>query len=290
MKNIALLSLLPGEKKGPLFKPRVLNRIAPFFFSPRLRGALVIPELGLTGFRLMIFMGPTNWENMEEKNKLHFAQRVHTICVDRGISELGVSRRLDTRLFAGCDGENFVTAWALVWIKEQVTKHKVRRLVIISDHNPELLVQSMMERYSLPVTWQSNEPVKHEPEALKLLYRTGIPVSLAPFQPQDWEAGDLIICRGEGYANWACHYGKGSMLNLSNGSKGHAPVLEQALSKQGLDPGLHNLAPLLEAYCAQGSNRGPREIINVMEQMGDGIWSYFLDKPSNGLYNTLKGF
>jgi hypothetical protein len=88
----------------------------------------------------------------------------------------------------------------------------------------------------------------------------------------------------------ASNSSSGWKINLFDSSHGHAPELEEELQRQGIDPALGNLAPLMEAYLLKGVNSNQRDNVEIIEEKGGLVWDYFLDKEGTGHYNTIKGF
>lgn len=278
-----------------MFKPSVLNRVAPLFFGPRLSRAIRLKGVGLEARELLIPLGNENWDGLAPQIREHFGKRVTTLCRKQEIESLGVTRDLQPESLGSMAmerrGDNFIVALALLRIEESLGKIGGRRVILVSDQKLAfLLAVKVSERFKVPVFLQSVNPRQHEATALRMLHQEGLAISLSTLKPAKWKHDDIVLLLDEGYANLVNSFATGWRVNLFDNSQGHAPELEEELQGQGMDPALRNLAPLMEAYLLNGINGDQRDNIGVIEEKGGGVWDYFLDKEGAGHYNTIKGF
>lgn len=189
------------------------------------------------------------------------------------------------------NGDYFIAAMTGMNVKKILGEDDIHRIVVAGDE-PEawFLAYYLSDRFKWPVILQSREPQVHEKAAARLLYQEGIALPLGVFNPEKWNKNDIVILCEEYYVYWGSLYGEGHKLNIGNNSKGHAPLLEQAMLSKGIDPALHNLAPFIETCLLSDENGSKRQLIDRIDEKGGGIWQYFLDKEIGAHYNTLKGF
>lgn len=293
MNPVALVNIIESERRAIRFGSGVLNRVAPLFFRPRLQTVIKMDRIGLGGFRVVIPLTSTGWSQVNDETRQKLFRQSLGVCsnnnlpliaVNRGLSEdLDLNHKLHT-------GDYLITTLALLKTELIAERMITRRVVIAGADLPFFqLARLMQERYQIPVTLQSMKPAELEAEASRMLYRDGIPLTIAPFNPQSWAQKDIIIFFHEYYAYWGELYGLGAKVNLCNNSTGHAPLLEEELKNSGINPTLENLAPLLETHIL-GSEEGVlSEMIECVEDKGKEVFFYFLDKDFVGPYNTLKG-
>ncbi len=290
-----MLTTFYRGRRGLLFKPSVLNRVAPLFFGPRLSRVIALTKVGLLAKELLIPLGHENWKSLTPEIRETLGQRVLHLCQKQKIQSLGVSRGLPPdslgSLAAKRRGDNFIMALALLKIAESLGQTRGRRIILVSDQKLAFsLAVLVSERFKVPVFLQSTTPCRHEAFAWRMLYREGLAISLSAINPAQWKDDDIVLLLDEGYAHLVKGYESGWRLNLFDSSQGHAPQLEEELQEQGMDPALRNLAPLMEAYLLQEVNGHYKDCIKIIEEKGSKIWGYFLDKQEDGHYNTIKGF
>lgn len=318
MKQIALLTTIGYERKGVLARPGVLNKLAPYFYTPRWQSSVMLKEVGLEGEHIVIPMGFNNWHQLAPSTKERLADRIELLCSRHEIDVLGVSRQLEPTEgpFNGWPkslnsdnapissqannknvpllarkGDCFITVMARLRVEIFLNRVAARRIIVAGDGPDAMyLAYYLNDRIKLPVILQSREPGSHESAAARLLYKEGIALSLAMFAPGKWNKNDIVVLFDEYYVYWGSLYGNGYKLDFGCSSSGHIPLLEQRLAEQGIDPALHNLAPLLEAHLLADADGDKRELMSAVEQKGAELWKYLLDKEFCCHYNTLKDF
>jgi len=296
MRQVGLLTILNRTQGGFLFKPAVLSRVAPLFFGPRLSRRIRIEEVGLNVREIHIPLGDENWEYLGQQIRGQFEQKIQTLCRKQGIECLGISRDLQEERLASLalvkrTGDKFIVALAMLKIEELLGRVRAQRLILVSDKElAYCLAAKVSERFKLPVFLQTANPRQHESSALRMMRREGLALSLAALKPAGWKDNDIILVLDEEYVSLAQSYEHGWRVNLADSSQGHAPELEFKLQRQGLDPSLANLAPLMEAHLLNGKSAKQQDITAYIEEEGGRIWDYFLDKEWGGHYNTIKGF
>ena len=296
MRQIGLLTILNRTQGGLLFKPAVLNRVAPLFFGPRFSRSIRIREVRLEARELHIPLGDENWDYLGQPIREQFEHKIQALCRKQEIECLGITRglrqeRLNSLALNYRKGGNFIVALALLRIEEILERVRAKRVILVSDQQlAYCLAVKVSERFKLPVFLQTVNPRQHESIALRMLHQEGLAVSLTALKPARWKDSDIVLLLDEEYASLAISCDHGWRLNLAASSRGHAPELELRLQQQGLDPALRNLAPLMEAFLLNGENTRQQDIIAYIEEEGERIWNYFLDKEWAGHYNTIKGF
>ncbi|MGE5543799.1 MAG: hypothetical protein ACM3UW_02400 [Bacillota bacterium] len=274
----------------------MLNRIAPLFFRPRSSRTIRLNEIGLEAREIHIPLGSENWDFLDQRIGEQFGQKVKSLCRKQDIESLGITRnlrtdRLSSLALEGRRGDKFIVVLALLKIEEILGRIRAQRVILVSDQElAYCLAVKVSERFKLPVSLQTVHPAQHESMALRMLHQEGLALSLAALKPARWQDEDIVIVLDESYAGLAKGNGNGWRINLADSSRGHAPELEMRLQRQGLDPALCNLAPLMETYLLHKKNPGLPDIIPTIEEKGGRIWEYFLDKEWGGHYNTIKGF
>lgn len=303
MKRIGLLTIPYRPQRGPLFKPAVLNRVASIFFGPRISGIIRMKEVELEVWELHIPLENESLYHLDPQHKEQCRQKLAALCRKLGIKSLGVSRVLRPGIMGslaveGRRGDCFIIALALLRLEEMLEFVRARRVILVSDQElAYTLAVEISERLKLPVFLQTANPRQHEPTVLRMLQRYGLALSLALLNPAGWKDDDIVFILDEKYRDLIRQAGVGETVllpplppvDLTDSSRGHAPELEKRLKEQGLNPALHHLAPLMEAYLLDGEDTG-LQIINHLEAGGGRVWDYFLDKVRDGHYNTIKGF
>ena len=305
-----MLTIANRPQGGPLFKPAVLNKVASLFFAPRISRTIRIKEVGLEVRELHIPLENESLYYLDPRLKEQFRQKLEALCRKLGIESLGISRVLrpgimSPRTVEGRRGDYFIISLALLRLEEMLECIRAQRVILVSDQElAYTLAVEISERFKLPVFLQTANPRQHEPAVLTMLRQQGLALSLALLKPAGWKEDDIIFILDEKY-RWC--QGDGSRdtktgvkrtvpltpltpIDLSDGSEGQAPELEVSLQEQGLNPALHHLAPLMEAYLLDGKDGEPQGIIKHLEEEGARVWDYFLDKVWDAHYNTIQGF
>jgi hypothetical protein len=296
MRQIGLLTIVYKQQRGFLFRPEVLNRVAPLFFGPRLSRAIQLKDAGLNGRVLHIPLGCENWENLRPQIREEFGQRVQSLCRKQGIESLGITRGLSLESLGSLalqsrSGDKFITALALLKIEEVLGQTGGQRVILVSDQKLAFkLAVKVSERFKLPVFLQCANPSRHEATALRILHQEGLAISLGVLKPAKWKDDDIILLLDDSYADLVSSTATGRQLTLAESSHGHAPQLEESLQRQGVDPALRNLAPLMEAFLLDGTSANRQDLVRTIEEEGGQVWDYFLDKEGVAHYNTIKGF
>ena len=170
---------------------------------------------------------------------------------------------MSPRTVEGRRGDYFIISLALLRLEEMLECIRAQRVILVSDQElAYTLAVEISERFKLPVFLQTANPRQHEPAVLTMLRQQGLALSLALLKPAGWKEDDIIFIldentggvKGRFSTPKRCHENCPltplTPIDLSDGSEGQAPELEVSLQEQGLNPALHHLAPLMEAYLA----------------------------------------
>lgn len=292
--DFAFFNLIDRTIRGLVSKKVILDRLAPLIFAPRLEKLINIPYLNSRGGNILLPLGWGNLDSLPLEKQILMAVKTENLLEEYRISSLAVDRRLQNLLphiFPRRElifGENFIPALARVLIKEHACRHELRRIIIIGNTGDFFNFIVSLEQYQLPISIQNFYPHQDEIFIRQLLYEKGQAVSISYLEPDNWEAGDLVMVFDDNFA--PVHNGRAAfILLLNNNSYGLAPDLESELARQSLAPALFNLAPILESCLikktglavAQPADLPDAEPLFLqLEEAGRewGLWDHFLDK------------
>ena len=275
-------------------KTQVLNRIAPFLLTPRVAREIRLNIFDTQAREIRLPMGNDNWQTLQPSIQESFWEKIDGLCEKEKITSLGVTRGIKAAVvLPGIrvqSGGQFIVDLALLRIEEALNKGGVQRIVLGSDQREvcSLAVQAG-DTFKVPIMLQSMIPGRHEAMAFHIFRQKGLALSLACFCPEMWTANDIVLLLDEVYAKKAAGFTSGLQINLTDSSRGHAPVLEDELSKQGILPVLSNLAPLVEAYWEDNEDLRPGGKTRISDGRRLRFWDSFLDNERGGHYNTIKG-
>jgi len=298
--DFAFFNMREDNRKGLANRKSFLDRLAPFLFPPRVERLINFGRMGLKGCNVMLPLGEGNWSILNRDNRGLMIEKTGAILNEYELPRMGVDRRL-LGIFSAQEhclpvifGDQFISVLAAVLIEGIVSRHDIKKLILVGDiPHIEPLINSI-SCYKIPISVQNYHPSRYEILAYRLLYEEGLAVSNSYLNPQNWSKGDLIISveprsRGLALASPDAFY-----IRLDDERWGLAPELEEVLRGAGLNPQLHTLAPILETcLLAQAGkidhdgeeesfNKGAkrRELHQELIEVGHGLglWEPFLDK------------
>ena len=188
MGQIGMVTAYSQPRRGFLFKPTVLNRVAPLFFTPRGWQGIRLKEVGLEASGLIIPLGIENWNSLTPEVREHFEKRILVWCRKHEIGSLGVNRGLNGEGFdpvaIGKRGDLFIMALALLRVAESLGRYGGRRVILVSDQGLAFsLAVKVTERFKVPVVLQSIRPIRHEAAAWHMFRQEGLAMSLSTLNP-----------------------------------------------------------------------------------------------------------
>ncbi len=296
--DFAFFNLIDQTKTGLAYKKVFLDRLTPLFFAPRLEKLIDMPYLDARGGNILLPLGVGNLNILQQERHKDIAQKTQCLLEEYNLANLAVDRRLKD-IFPDIYprqelifGEEFIKALAHVLIKAYLSRHDLRKIIIVSAAEDFALFISSLDQYQLPVSIQNFSPHRDEIFAHQLLYEKGQAVSTSYLTPENWEEGDLVIIFADNNKLMENYKGAALTIILNNCSSSLAPELERGLAKDGLAPNLFNLAPIMES-CLRAktgfSDTDTEPIIasekreadfRELEEIGRrwGLWDHFLDK------------
>ena len=194
------MNIIYKTQRGLLFKPAVLNRVAPLFFGPRLTRTIRLKGVGLEAREIHIALGNENLMGLSPQMREQLERRVQALCRHQGIETLGVTRgvkpeSLNLLAQEGRRGDRFIIALALLKIEEVLGKAGGQRVILVSDQKLAFyLAVRVSDRFKLPVLLQCRNPRQHEAAVLRMLHQEGLALSLAVLKPARWRKDDIISC------------------------------------------------------------------------------------------------
>lgn len=297
--DFAFFNLINTDKRGFLYRKTVLDRLAPFLFAPRVKNLIDLPELGSAGCNIVLPLGPGNLKILDNKKKKELFNKTIKILNDKKLKNIAVDRSLKPvfpELSSGFSlvfGDNFIKALAFVLIREILSRKELKKLIIVGNAEDFEGFIEAISRYGLPISIQNPYPEKYEVFAYHFLYHKGLAISNSKIKPEKWKKDDLVLILDSEMQELAITFPKACFIKLSNKSQGLSLGLENKLASCGIEPVLHNLAPILEAYLLDKAgffslNRelnmtdgwGHGNTFLRLQETGDklNLWQLFLDK------------
>lgn len=295
--EFAFFNLMESDKRGLVYQKYLLDRLAPFLFAPRVTRLIDLPVINARGYHVVMPLGEGNLNNMDPERQVQMLSKSIEVTRDFNLPALAVDRRLQSR-FVVSDvglkvvfGDHFIKALAAAYIKNSLSRHDIKRIVIATDHEDLVDFMDYASRFDLPVSIQSYQPARYEPVAYQMMYENGRIVSTSMFNPHSWSKGDLVVVFDPRDRFLGISPRDVFCLQLGNRSCNLAPSLEHDLQCHGVEARLHNLAPIMELYIGPHAEKQPvvlndccgaiagQEFV-LMEKAANslGLWELFLDK------------
>jgi hypothetical protein len=296
--EFAFFNLMENDKRGLVYQKYLLDRLAPFFFAPRVTRLIDLPVINARGYHVVMPLGQGNLDKMEPERQTQMLFKSIEVTRDFNLPALAVDRRLKSR-FALSEaalqvvfGDHFIKALAAAYIKRSLSRHDIKRIVVATDNEDLIDFMEYASQFDVPVSLQSYQPARYEPAAYQMMYQNGRIVSTSMFNPQSWSKGDLVVVFDPQDRFTAISPRDVFCLQLGNSSRNLAPLLERSLESDGVEAELHNLAPIMElclgTHCQrQDGGAPPHDCRNVqpaafisLEESARllGLWDLFLDK------------
>lgn len=298
--DFAFFNMRSSNRQGLANRKPILDRLAPLLFSPRVERLINFGRLGLKGCNLNLPLGQSNWDILNNDNRDLMLARTSAILEDYALPRMGVDRRLKNVFTAEehdlslIFGDCFLSVLAAVLIDQTVSRHDIKKLVLVGDVPYLWPLIRTVSSHNLPISLQNCCPKRYEIMIHRLLYEEGLAVSNSCIIPQKWGKGDLVLSVEPHSARIVLASPHIFHIRLDDESSGAAPELEQVLHEAGLDPHMYNLAPILEscllAQAGKSSQGGesnyldaefiPTDFYGEMMDTGHhlGMWELFLDK------------
>jgi len=298
--DFAFFNMRSYNRQGLANRKPILDKLAPLLFSPRVERLIYFGRLGLKGCNLNLPLGEGNWSILNHDNRDLMLARTRAILEDYALPRMGVDRRLKN-IFTAEEhhlslifGDCFLSVLAGVLINQAVSRHEIKRLILLGDI-PHLwpLIQTI-SGHQIPISLQNFCPKRYEIMVHRLLYEEGLAVSNSCINPQSWEQGDLVLSVEPQQARIRLASPHIFQIRLDDECSGAAPELEQVLQEAGLDPQMYNLAPILEscllAQAGKSVHSGESNYLDAEFMSADvyremmeagyhlGMWEPFLDK------------
>jgi hypothetical protein len=287
--DFAFFNLINETKRGLVYKKVFLDKLAPFFFAPRLERLIKIRYIAACGGHILLPLGIDNLNVLPMGKQILMAQKTEDLLKQYQLEKLAVDRRLKNclpRIFPERElvfGENFIKALAHVLIKGYISRYEICRLIVVGNIEELHLFIESLEQYRMPVSIQTVTPHRDEIFARQLLYEKGQAVSTSYLAPENWEPDDLVIIFDDNIR--LMDKKRITVIFLNNYSDNLAPELESELAEHNLEPKLFNLAPILESCLREkaGISDTDEETVSDffdLEELGyqRGLWDHFLDK------------
>lgn len=251
--DFAFFNMRDSTRQGLANRKPFLDRLAPFLFPPRVQRLINFGRLGLKGCNVMLPLGEGNWNILNNDNRGLMLAKTGAILSEYELPRMGVDRRLrgmfqvEEHQLPLIFGDQFISVLAAVLINKAVSRHDIKKLVLVGDIPHIWPLINNVARYKIPISVQNYHPGRYEIMAYRLLYEEGLAVSNSYLNPHKWERGDLIIAVEPTIGRLALASPQAFCIRLDDEQSGLAPELEQVLRGAGLNPQLHTLAPILES-------------------------------------------
>jgi hypothetical protein len=294
--DFAFFNLLEGNRRGLIYQKALLERLAPVFFSPRIKNLIDLPELDARGCNILLPLGPGNLNLLSAEQQKKMFGRYQNLVDDMNVKHLAVDRKMkplinryDTETGA-VYGDNFIKALASVLIKKTLSKKDIQKIIMVGEvEQIQDLIQETAE-LGVPVSIQNQDPTRHEIFAYKLIYNTGHAISTSYINPYNWSQGDLILLFDNSIKNLTIALPELFILNLTDDSSGLSPELEDKFKLNGINHKLSGLAPVVETCLLakagfelkdeeKENTLGPQDpYYSIVEETGNriGLWDLFL--------------
>lgn len=296
--DFAYFNLINDEKKGLVFRKPFLELLTPIFFKPRLEKLIDMREIRAKGCNIILPLGVNNFTslgtNLQEKLvskslNIMYEYDINYMAADRNLKGILPPRTFELPIVFG---DNFIKALANVIIRDIISQHAIEKLIFIGEVEGFEDFLNVIATYEIPLSIQSYNPHLYEITSHRMLYEQGCAVSNSYINPSEWEKGDMVV-------NFNANAGELKLASPSlfyfafgDNQVDLAPSLEEGLRINGINPGMHNLAPIIETWLniKAGLLGGNAEINKAnnynddsflqLQALGEelGIWDLFLDK------------
>lgn len=283
--DFTFFNFMNEEKKGLVYHKKLLDRLAPMFFSPRIQRWLELNCLGFRGYNVMLPMGAGNLDCLQPEKQERLLSRSVQLSLELNMKTMAVDRALKNRFvdrpqgLSLLFGDVFIQALAVVWTAGIIARQAVNRILLVGETKDFMAFTDFMTGFDVPVCIQAHHPCRYEVMAHELLYKNGGVVSVGLLNPLRWEPGDLVIGFDCDVSNMAGYSRKITAVTFCDHSTGLAPELEENLRYYGVEGRLNNLAPIVESYLLSSRDANQAsfpELVATGEELG--IWELFLDK------------
>lgn len=300
--DFAFFNMLNGNRQGLANRKPFLDRLAPLLFSPRVERLIYFGRLGLKGCNLILPLGEGNWGNLNQDNRGWMLAKTSAILEDYALPRMGVDRRLkkvfnsEQHQISLQFGDRFISVLAAVLINEAVSRHDIKKVVLVGDIPNLRPLIDIISNHQLPISIQNCCPKRYEIMVHRLLYEEGLAVSNSYLNPDNWNKGDLVLSVEPFRGRISLALPQIFYIRLDDECSGLAPELEDVLLQAGMNPQMYNLAPILESCLLSQAGKSDhngelkyfdtevmsadlhREMIDTGYQLD--MWAPFLDKVS----------
>ncbi|MGR6837148.1 hypothetical protein [Syntrophomonas erecta] len=295
--DFALLNLNESDRTGLVFQKYFLDRLTPVFFYPRIKQLIEVPGMG-AGCNIRIPLGPGNFQLLSAGNRQVVMNKSGGIMEELQLPVMAVDRRIKpqmyelTTAFPRIFGDNFIKALALVLLERTISRHDIKRVILVGEVEEYCDLIVATSQYGIPIGIQTLDPVHYEVVTYRLLYDHGCAVSNSYLNPGEWAQGELVMSLDALAYQFNILSPGVFFIRLDNNSRYMAPEIEADLTGASIDTALYNLAPILETcllmqagisfdYAEQTKAKvqNPQPLL-VLKEAGErvGLWDLFLDK------------
>lgn len=306
--DFAFLNLISNDKKGLFSRKYFLEKLTPIFFRPRLESLIDLRDIEAKGCNIIVPLGESNFQVLDHEIKEQLIKKSFNIIDGYHIQYMAVDRNLKYLLgelannYSVVFGDNFIKALANVLINDTLSKHDIKKIILLGETEAFEDFLEVIAGYEVPLSIQNQNPHQYEIMVHRMLYEKGCAISNSYIAPKNWETGDMIISFNQDKGGLIVGSPALYYLEFSNHSVNMAPDLETSLKINGITPSFHSLAPILEtcllAKAGFSSSNEEQDETNLLtggkfflklQEIGNdlGIWDLFLDNENRGLYNTL---
>lgn len=296
--DFAFLNLINRDKKGLFSRKFFLERLTPVFCNPRLERLIDLRNIDAKGCNIIVPLGEKNFQALNPGLKEQLIQKSFNIINSYDIQYMAVDRNLKEHLgqlgnnYSVVFGDNFIKALANVVINDILSKHAVKKIVVLGETEDFEDFLEVIAGYEVPISIQNQNPHQYEIMAHRMLYEKGCAISNSYLAPENWETGDIIVSFNQVKEGLVIGSPELYYLDFTNHSVNMAPDLERSLKVSGIPPSFHSLAPILETCLLAKagifnlneeqdktitSNNG--KFFLLLQEMGEelGVWDLFLD-------------
>ncbi len=299
--DFAFFNLRNRDRRGLICRKPIFDRLLPLFFSPRVEKLISIEGLNTQGLGITLPLGPGNLHSLDAKSQEKINRRSEEILRNHRLPAMAADRSHKEQLrllFPSLPllfGDNFIKALATVFVQKTLSRREIKKIIITgeTEYFPEFVAE--IASLGVPVSLQSLHPSRHEILAYHLLYEKGQAISSSYLQPEKWGKGELVLMFDPDGQQMAISSPRAFCLKISDQTRGFFAEVEQHLDSNGIDPALHNLAPLMEisllakaGYLSVFAERNGQNNIReeegrkylLVQELGKqaGLWEPFLDK------------
>ncbi len=298
--DFAFFNMRDINRQGLANRKPFLDRLAPLLFLPRVERLIYFGRLGLKGCNLTMPLGEGNWYILNQDNRGRMLAKTNAILNDYALPRMGVDRRLrkvfdnEPHQISLLFGDRFISILAAVLINEAISRHDIRKLVLVGDIPYLSALINTISTHQLPISIQNYYPKKYEIMVHRLLYEEGLAISNSYLNPSNWNKGDLVLSVEAVQGTISMASPQTFLIRLDDDCTGVAPELEEVLRQTGMNPQMYNLAPILESCLLSQAGKPDyngeikyldrdfmsAELHQEMIEAGNhlGMWEPFLDK------------